>query len=139
LRKGVSLDGGMVNIRGEGWKEFKTGLISTLLPPAQQTETQADAVCQDSHYTAVLGSVEQFAPALWALAVEQHVPYAGHVAVTADGAPWIWNLTADLFPCSTQLWIGIMPPSTWPRQPKHAIQPMLKLLRPGCPNSNPIS
>jgi hypothetical protein len=103
LRKGLSLDGGMVNRRGEGWKEFKTGVISTLLPPAQQTETQADAVCQDSHYTAVLGSVEQFAPALWALAVEQHVPYAGHVAVTADGAPWIWNLTADLFPCSTQI------------------------------------
>ena len=29
LRKGVSLDGGMVNIRGEGWKEFKTGVVST--------------------------------------------------------------------------------------------------------------
>ncbi len=33
LRKGVSLDGGMVNIRGEGWKEVKTGVVSTLLPP----------------------------------------------------------------------------------------------------------
>jgi hypothetical protein len=31
LRKGVSLDGGMVNIRDEGWKEFKTGVVSTLL------------------------------------------------------------------------------------------------------------
>lgn len=103
LRKGVSMDGGMVNIRGEGWKELKVGVVSTLLPPQQQTEAQTDAVCHDLHYTAVLGSVEQFAPALWALAVEQNVPYAGHVAVTADGAPWIWNLTADLFPCSTQI------------------------------------
>jgi hypothetical protein len=103
LRKGVSLDGGMVNIRGEGWKEFKTGVVSTLLPPEQQGEQQPDAVCQDMHYTAVLGSVEQFAPALWALAVQQQVPYAGHVAVTADGAAWIWTLAADLFPCSTQI------------------------------------
>jgi hypothetical protein len=103
LRKAVSLDGGMVNIRGEGWKEFKTGVVSTLLPPQQQTETSSDVVCQEMQYTAVLGSVEQFAPALWALAVQQRVPYAGHVAVTADGAPWIWTLSADLFPCSTQI------------------------------------
>jgi hypothetical protein len=103
LRKGVSLDGGMVNIRGEGWKEFKTGVVSTLLPPEQQDEKQPDAVCQEMHYTAVLGSVEQFAPALWALAVQQQVPYAGQVAVTADGAPWIWTLAADLFPCSIQI------------------------------------
>ena len=27
LRKGVSLDGGMVNIECEGWKELKVGLI----------------------------------------------------------------------------------------------------------------
>jgi hypothetical protein len=55
------------------------------------------------HYTAVLGDVEQVSPALWALAVQQNVPHAGHVAVTADGAAWIWKLTADLFPCSTQI------------------------------------
>lgn len=103
LRKGVSLDGGMVNIRDEGWKEMKVGVVSTLLPPEAQTDTHTEAVCQDMQYTAVLGSVEQFAPAVWALAVEQHVPYAGHVAVTADGAAWIWNLAADLFPCSAQI------------------------------------
>lgn len=26
-QKGISMDGGMVNIRGEGWKEFKVGVI----------------------------------------------------------------------------------------------------------------
>ena len=102
-RKGVSLDGGMVNIRDEGWKEVKVAVVSTLLPPEAQTETQTAPVCQDMQYTAVLGSVEQFAPAVWALAVEQQVPYAGHVAVTADGAAWIWTLVADLFPCSAQI------------------------------------
>lgn len=27
IRKGVSLDGGMVHIRGEGWKEMKVGTV----------------------------------------------------------------------------------------------------------------
>lgn len=103
LRKGVSLEGGMVNIRDEGWKALKVGVVSSLLPPQAQVEDAAKAISHDLHYTAVIGSVEQFAPALWALAVEHLVPYAAHVAVTADGAAWIWNLTADLFPCSTQI------------------------------------
>src|SRR5258708_40214196 len=103
LRKGVSLDGGMVNIRDEGWKELKVGVVSTLLPPQQQAEISDETVNCDLHYTAVLGGVEAFAVALWALAVCHRVPYAGHVAVTADRAPLIWHLSADLFPCSTQI------------------------------------
>jgi hypothetical protein len=103
LRKGVSLDGGMVNIRHEGWKELKVGVVSSLLPPEQQAEASEEPVNYDLHYVAVLGGVEQFAVALWALAVSHCVPYAGHLAVTADGAPWIWNLSADLFPYSTQI------------------------------------
>jgi hypothetical protein len=31
------------------------------------------------------------------------LPYAGDVAVIADGAAWIWRLAADLFPCSVQI------------------------------------
>jgi len=27
----------------------------------------------------------------------------GHVAVTADGASWMWGVTADLFPLSTPI------------------------------------
>src|ERR1700687_3440371 len=75
LRKSVSRDGGMVNIRDEGWKELKVGVVSTLLPPEQQAETSDEPVNYDLHYVAVLGGVEQFAPALWALAVCHCVPY----------------------------------------------------------------
>lgn len=104
LRKGVSMDGGMVNIRGEGWKELKVGVVSTLTPPQDQPDELRDApLGTDLHYVAVLGDVEAFACALWGLAVQQLVPYAGHVAVTADGAAWIWHLTDDLFPCATQI------------------------------------
>jgi hypothetical protein len=102
LRKSVGIDGGMVNVRGEGWKELKVGVIGTLSPPWLLDEDQS-ARSQLLHYTACLGGVDTFAPRLWQLAVQELVPYAGFVAVTADGASWIWRLAADLFPCSTQI------------------------------------
>lgn len=54
-------------------------------------------------YCAVLGSVTDFAPALWALAVDHQIPQAADVAVTADGADWIWNVADDYFPESAQI------------------------------------
>ena len=102
LRKSVGIDGGMVNIRDEGWKELKVGGIGTLSPPWELDEAHP-ARSHALHYTACLGGVDDFAPVLWQLAMQQQVPYAGQVAVTADGAAWIWRLSADLFPCSTQI------------------------------------
>ena len=101
-RKSVSMDGGMVQVRGEGWKELKVGVVGTLAPPWELSERDTSR-SHDLHYTAQLGGVEAFATVLWQLAVQQRVPYAGHVVVTADGAAWIWRLAADLFPCSTQI------------------------------------
>jgi hypothetical protein len=102
LRKSVGIDGGMVNIREEGWKELKVGVIGTLAPPWTVAEGH-NARSQDVHYTACVGVVDTFAPRLWRLAVQQQVPCAGQVVVTADGAGWIWRLSADFFPCSTQI------------------------------------
>jgi hypothetical protein len=48
------------------------------------------------HYTAVLGSKQEFTPAMWALAVEHDVPTAKNRVVVADGAPWIWNVVEDV-------------------------------------------
>lgn len=100
-RKAISLDGGMVAVRGEGWKELKVGVVSEM-ETAASTEQQTVHL-QQAHYTAVLGDSGQFKPALWALAWRQGVPFAGDSAVTADGALWIWHLVADLFPGSTQI------------------------------------
>lgn len=107
IRRGVSMDGGMVHIREEGWKEMKVGTVFEVelrlerAPQTQELVEQAHA-CQVS-YTAVLGSVTDFAPALWQLAFEQQVPRAFYSSVTADGAEWIWNLAADYFPDSVQI------------------------------------
>jgi len=101
LYRSISMDGGMVHIRGEGWKEMKVGMVSGLEHNWQDKKRPIRLVNQD--YTAVLGDVQQFSRALWALAVKHDVPYAGRTAVTADGAPWIWRLTEDLFPASLQI------------------------------------
>ena len=105
--KGVSLDGGMVNIRGEGWKEFKAGTVFDVAQRWVRDPHTGDMVAQPgaTHiaYTAVLGDVTAFAPALWKLAVDKAVPIAARSSVTADGAAWIWNLVADYFPDSVQI------------------------------------
>jgi hypothetical protein len=106
-KKGVSMDGGMVNIRGEGWKEFKAGTVYDIQQRWERDPRTRELV-QVPHgvhigYTAVLGSPREFAPALWRLAVQYGIPHADDLSVTADGAEWIWNLTADLFPDSVQI------------------------------------
>lgn len=105
--KGISIDGGMVNVRGEGWKEIKVGAVFDVkLRPerdpitAEWTE-QAHGV--NVGYAAELGSPADFGPALWRLAVEREVPQAARSSVTADGAEWIWNIAADYFPDSEQI------------------------------------
>lgn len=106
-RQGVSLDGGTMHIRGEGWKEFKVGTVYEIVTrPEKDPET--GEVSDQPHgermsYCAVLGSAGEFAPALWALAVERQVPQAAELSVTADGAEWIWNLVADHFPDAVQI------------------------------------
>ena len=105
--KGVSLDGGTVNVRGEGWKEIKVGAVGELGTTTERdplTDDPVEVGCVNQiHYCGVLGSVAEFAPTLWALAVQQAVPTAAEVIVTADGAEWIWNVAADYFPDSVQI------------------------------------
>jgi hypothetical protein len=106
-RKGVSMDGGMVYIRGEGWKEFKAGTVFDVELRLERDPRTRDLV-ECAHgvhmaYTAVLGSADTFAPALWALAWHHGLPTAADSSVTADGADWIWRLVADLFPDSVQI------------------------------------
>jgi hypothetical protein len=107
LPKEVSMDGGMVHIRGEGWKEFKAGVVYVIeLRPSLQLQSgePVDQPCaRQSRYTAVLGDVEQFGPARGAAAVQHALPGAARSSVTTDGVEWIWTLAADLFPDSTQI------------------------------------
>lgn len=106
-RKGISLDGGMVHIREEGWKEFKVGTIFETQPrPVRDPQTHEWVTVPQGvnvTYCAVLGSVTEFSPAFWRQAVQQRLPWTDDTSVTADGAEWIWSLTDDLFPDSLQI------------------------------------
>ncbi len=86
-RKAVSMDGGMVYVRGEGWKELKVGLVADI--PLVNLAADEQMHLTNMHDGGLVGDVAAFEPVLWALAVEHAIPYAGLVVVTADGAPWI--------------------------------------------------
>ena len=101
------MDGGMTHIRGEGWKEMKVGAVFDLdlrlERDALTHELVERAHAVEIAYRAVLGSADEFAPAMWALAWRHGIPTAADSSVTADGAEWIWRLCRDLFPDSVQI------------------------------------
>ncbi len=90
--KAVSMDGGMVHVRGEGWKELKVGRVADM--PVGNFANDEHIRLSHLRYCGVLGDVAAFEPAL---------PYAGVVVVTADGAAWIWRLADHYFPCAAQV------------------------------------
>ena len=106
-RKGISMDGGMVNIRGEGWREMKVGTVFDVdlrlerNPQTGEFDEMAHGV--NVHYTAILGTKDDFKPALWALAIQQDLPTARNRSVVADGAAWIWDVAEDVCPDGQQV------------------------------------
>jgi hypothetical protein len=98
------MDGGMVNIWGEGWKEFKVALVGSVVadePP--ESNLVPEVHTQALRYAAVLGDVEAFTPTLLDLAHRTGFLDASRSCITADGAPWIWNLAEAHFPASVQI------------------------------------
>ena len=96
------MDGVMLNVREEGWKELKVGCVfeAALQREAGETEEQVHAV--RNSYTAMLGGPQPFGRALWAEASRRKLPQAQETLVLGDGAPWIWNLAAEHFAYSRQ-------------------------------------
>ncbi len=98
---GGAMDGGMIHVREEGWKEVKVGTLFDIVPQperdplTQETTLQAGAV--HNSYVAVLGGPEAFGQRLWAEAVRREFPEAGDSIVLGDGAAWIWNVTGEHF------------------------------------------
>lgn len=106
-RMGCSMDGGMIHIRGEGWKELKVGAIFEveLRPEVEHRtgETIELAHAVSNSYVAHLGGPEVFGEKLWAEAQARGWEQAWETIVIGDGAPWIWNLTRTHFYDSKQV------------------------------------
>lgn len=105
--KVVSVDGGFVHIRDQGWREMKVGAVADIEirlernPQTQELDQMAHGV--NVEYCAVLGSKDVFTPALWAVAVKRNVPTAKKRASVGDGALWVWNVAEDVCPDGTQI------------------------------------
>ncbi len=105
-RMGAAMDGAMMYIRNEGWKEFKAGCIFDIIqqPTFDPDTLDWEDVARASHitYVAYLGGPEVFGQKLWAEAYRRHWTQAQETQVLGDGAAWIWNLTGEHFYDSQQ-------------------------------------
>lgn len=106
-RMGVSLDGWMVHLREEGWKEVKLGVIYHI-EQHEAVETRSGelvepATATECSYVAHLGGPEPFGEKLWAEAQRRRLPGAYEKACVSDAANWIWNLCQDYFPEAEQI------------------------------------
>lgn len=103
----VSMDGGLINIRGEGWKEMKAALVGHVGSRLGVDEPTGQVVeCPQTiptAYIGVLGDVATFEPALQRLVAQHALDQTRHVTVLADGAAWIWRLAEAYLPNSIQI------------------------------------
>lgn len=100
-RLGVGIDGAMVNIRGEGWREFKVGAVYEIAERTIQdaiTGEWATVACAvNNSYVAQLGEAQEFGPLLWSEAQARGWEAARYTQTIGDGAQWIWNLADEFF------------------------------------------
>jgi hypothetical protein len=106
-RKGVAMDGTMVHIREEGWRELKVSCVFEIekrvgidAETKQQVE-KGHAI--NNRYAAHLGGPEEFGMKMWAEARHQHWMQAEDSIVIGDAASWIWNLASEHFYDSHQV------------------------------------
>lgn len=98
-RQGVAMDGVMVHVRREGWKELKVGAVFDIEVRVGKDEHTREPV-QMAHavhnsYVAHLGGPDIFGEQMFAEARRRGWEQAQDTQVIGDGAVWIWN-QADL-------------------------------------------
>lgn len=106
-RLGLAMDGAMLNIRGEGWKEFKLGCVYEVELETRRDERSGDVgeFGRAAHlsYVAHLGGPEVFGWQVWTEAQRRGWAHVCASLVMGDGAVWIWNLHNDHFHTSLAL------------------------------------
>jgi hypothetical protein len=104
---GVGMDGTMICLRDEGWKELKIGTVFDVAvrpePVEEGNELQDQAHAINNSYVGFLGEPTPFAQLLWSEAVRRHMPQAHDSVAIGDGAKWIWNLVQEHFSDSWQV------------------------------------
>ena len=106
-RMGTSLDGVIIHVRKEGWKETKIGVVFDIEVLASQDKETGEmmrlAHAVDNSYVAHLGGPEKVGEKLWTEARRRRWEQAQDTIVVGDGATWIWNQAALHFGQSQQV------------------------------------
>ncbi|MBI3732798.1 MAG: hypothetical protein HY259_04990 [Chloroflexi bacterium] len=104
--RGVAMDGAMVHVRAEGWKELKTGCVFEIerrpAPDPASAATVELAHAVQNSYVAHLGGPELFAQQLWAEAQRREWTRAHATIALGAGAAWVWHAVAEHFYDSRQ-------------------------------------
>ncbi|MDE0430181.1 MAG: ISKra4 family transposase [Caldilineaceae bacterium] len=88
----ISMDGAMVNIRNEGWKEVKTVAISAIRHTLDALTGKVITRLTDHSYRTGLWDAAEFCQQQWAEACGRGVEKADYLSSVNDGAAWIWNI-----------------------------------------------
>jgi hypothetical protein len=106
-RMGAAMDGILIYIRGEEWKEVKVGCLFDVvwLPSLDPQTGEWNELGHARHnsYTSHLGGPEEFGRKLWSEAQRRHWTQAWETQVVGDGAAWIWNQVQEYFYDSHQV------------------------------------
>lgn len=94
-RVAVSLDGVMAHVGGE-WREAKIGAI-------YHFDSDGEQVGKKKRYVSRIGTPDDLRAPLTLEALRMGAYEASSLAALGDGAPWIWNLVADVFPGATEI------------------------------------
>ncbi len=100
----VSMDGVMVHIDGQGWKNQWLGTIyTTHATTSHKRPDVLEVRTQQASFYADLGSTKTFGDHLWVEAQRRGMTQAPRLIVIGDGAHWIWNLADEHFPGAIQI------------------------------------
>lgn len=103
-RMGVAVDGAMMYILDEGWKEFKAGCVYNVELRRERDPRTGDwgeyGHAVNLSYSAHLGGPEVLGWQMWTEAQRRGWQQAQAGIVQGDGAAWIWNLRDEHFPYS---------------------------------------
>jgi hypothetical protein len=93
----ISMDGAMVNIIGQGWKEVKTVTISAVTHEFAPEKEEWFARLTQHSYRAGLWNAAEFSNQQWAEASRRGVEHASYLSSVNDGAAWIWNVVGTCY------------------------------------------
>ena len=157
----VSMDGALVNIRGEGWKEVKTASISAVEQKPNPETGEPEAHLTRHSYRSGLWEAKTFAHHQWAEGYRRGLERATQIVTVNDGAAWIWAIVlmcwapcvqildwwhvveklwaaaaviCDHDPLLTARWMKTHKAHLWGSQ----LRPILRAFRLACPRGQPL-